>query len=74
MGLLHSHCIIVLRQMAIGKIPEKYLLLRWSAQARQDIYSGLNLKENSQNSFEASSGFIFRNYISRFAYEMSTRA
>ncbi|PKU60072.1 Protein FAR1-RELATED SEQUENCE 5 [Dendrobium catenatum] len=74
MGLLCSHCIIVLRQMAIGKIPEKYLLLRWSARARQDIYYGLNLKENSQNSFEASRGFIFRNYISRFAYEMSTRA
>ncbi|KAI0508043.1 hypothetical protein KFK09_014177 [Dendrobium nobile] len=31
MNLLYSHCIIVLRQMAIGKIPEKYLLLRWFA-------------------------------------------
>ncbi|PKU65247.1 Protein FAR1-RELATED SEQUENCE 5 [Dendrobium catenatum] len=29
MGLLCSHCIIVLRQMVFGKIPEKYLLLRW---------------------------------------------
>ncbi|PKU74056.1 hypothetical protein MA16_Dca011766 [Dendrobium catenatum] len=72
MDLLCSHYIIVLRQMVIRKIPEKYLLLRWSTRARKDIYSGQNLKVSSQNNSEASRRFIFRNHISKFAYEMST--
>ncbi|KAL0904396.1 hypothetical protein M5K25_026499 [Dendrobium thyrsiflorum] len=51
----------------------EYLLLRWSARDRKDIYSGQTLKGSAQNNSEASSGFIFGNYISRFAYQISTR-
>ncbi|PKU79046.1 hypothetical protein MA16_Dca000390 [Dendrobium catenatum] len=49
----------VLRQLDIVKNSEKYILLRWSAKARKCIYS---------------SGLIFRNHISKFAYQISTQA
>ncbi|KAL0906161.1 hypothetical protein M5K25_024631 [Dendrobium thyrsiflorum] len=71
MGLLCCHSMRVLRQLDIVKIPEKYLMLRWSAKARKSFYSGYGCLEKGTDS---GSGFIFRNHISRFAYQISTRA
>ncbi|KAL0927741.1 hypothetical protein M5K25_001947 [Dendrobium thyrsiflorum] len=71
MGLLCCHSMRVLRQLDIVKIPEKYLMLRWSAKARKSVYSGyVGLGKGT----DCGSGFIFRNHISRFAYQISTRA
>ncbi|KAL0920180.1 hypothetical protein M5K25_009298 [Dendrobium thyrsiflorum] len=71
MGLLCCHSMRVLRQLDIVKIPEKYLMLRWSAKARKSFYSGYGCLGKGTDS---GSGFIFRNHISRFAYQISTRA
>ncbi|KAL0926733.1 hypothetical protein M5K25_002978 [Dendrobium thyrsiflorum] len=71
MGLLCCHSMRVLRQLDIVKIPEKYLMMRWSAKARKSFYSGYGCLGKGSDS---GSGFIFRNHISRFAYQISTRA
>ncbi|KAL0926229.1 hypothetical protein M5K25_002441 [Dendrobium thyrsiflorum] len=71
MGLLCCHSMRVLRQLDIVKIPEKYLMLRWSAKARKSFYSGY---AGLGKGTDCGSGFIFRNHISRFAYQISTRA
>ncbi|PKU60697.1 Protein FAR1-RELATED SEQUENCE 9 [Dendrobium catenatum] len=72
MGLLCSHCLRVFKQLDMAKFPEKYLLLRWSARARQVFYSGYLLNSQRSNNFQSGRGFIFRNQVSRFAYQMST--
>ncbi|PKU68657.1 Protein FAR1-RELATED SEQUENCE 7 [Dendrobium catenatum] len=74
MGLLCSHCLRVFKQLDMAKFPEKYLLLRWSARARQVFYSGYFLNSQRSNNFQSGRGFIFRNQVSRFAYQMSTEA
>ncbi|PKU68465.1 Protein FAR1-RELATED SEQUENCE 9 [Dendrobium catenatum] len=74
MGLLCSHCLRVFKQLDMAKFPEKYLLLRWSARARQVFYSGYLLNSKRSNNFQGGRGFIFRNQVSRFAYQMSTEA
>ncbi|KAL0916162.1 hypothetical protein M5K25_013652 [Dendrobium thyrsiflorum] len=71
MGLLCCHSMRVLRQLDIVKIPEKYLMLRWSAKARKKFYSGYG---GLGKGTDSGSGFIFRNHINRFAYQISTRA
>ncbi|KAL0920105.1 hypothetical protein M5K25_009216 [Dendrobium thyrsiflorum] len=71
MGLLCCHSMRVLRQLDIVKIPLKYLMLRWSAKARKSFYSGY---AGLGKGTDCGSGFIFRNHISRFAYQISTRA
>ncbi|KAL0921233.1 hypothetical protein M5K25_008289 [Dendrobium thyrsiflorum] len=58
-------------QLDIVKISEKYIMLRWSAKARKSIYSGYG---GLGKGTDSGSGFIFRNHISRFAYQISTRA
>ncbi|KAL0925418.1 hypothetical protein M5K25_003744 [Dendrobium thyrsiflorum] len=71
MSLLCCHSMRVLRQLDIVKIPEKYLMMRWSAKARKSFYFGYGCLGKGSDS---GSGFIFRNHISRFAYQISTRA
>ncbi|KAL0912830.1 hypothetical protein M5K25_016239 [Dendrobium thyrsiflorum] len=71
MGLLCSHYMTVLRQLDIVKIPEKYRILRWSARAQKCICSS---HLGSSKGLDCGSGFIFRNHISRFAYQISIRA
>ncbi|PKU65356.1 hypothetical protein MA16_Dca022480 [Dendrobium catenatum] len=77
MGLLCSHYMRVIRQLDIVKIPLKYLLLRWSVIARKDIYAGLMVTTMGKNVSPYQEGYscmIFRNHLSRFAYQISTRA
>ncbi|KAL0917729.1 hypothetical protein M5K25_012815 [Dendrobium thyrsiflorum] len=77
MGILCSHLMRVFRQMDISKIPSQYLLLRWSARGRKDFYAGPTVNgmgNKPSQSNERGSGMIFRNHLSRFAYQISTRA
>ncbi|PKU60018.1 Protein FAR1-RELATED SEQUENCE 9 [Dendrobium catenatum] len=77
MGILYSHCMRVMRQLDIVNIPVKYLLPRWSANARKDLYSGGNISclgINACQPIEGSNNLMFINYICRFAYKISTEA
>ncbi|KAL0926448.1 hypothetical protein M5K25_002682 [Dendrobium thyrsiflorum] len=77
MGILCSHIMRVFRQLDISKIPSQYLLLRWSARGRKDFYAGptvTGMGNKPIHSNDGGSGMIFRNHLSRFAYQISTRA
>ncbi|KAL0925546.1 hypothetical protein M5K25_003892 [Dendrobium thyrsiflorum] len=77
MGILCSHIMRVFRQLDISKIPSQYLLLRWSARGRKDYYAGptvTGMGNKPIHSNDGGSGMIFRNHLSRFAYQISTRA
>ncbi|PKU83579.1 Protein FAR1-RELATED SEQUENCE 3 [Dendrobium catenatum] len=77
MSILCSHCMRVMRQLDIVNIYVKYLLPRWSACARKDLYSGGKIPcigINAGQPNEGSSNLMFRNYICRFAYKISTEA
>ncbi|KAL0904648.1 hypothetical protein M5K25_026777 [Dendrobium thyrsiflorum] len=77
MGMLCSHIMRVFRQLDICKISSQYLLLRWSARGRKDIYAGpiVNTMGNKPTQWkEGGTCMIFRNHLSRFAYQISTRA
>ncbi|KAL0910954.1 hypothetical protein M5K25_019051 [Dendrobium thyrsiflorum] len=77
MGILCSHIMRVFRQLDISKMPSQYLLLRWSARGRKDFYAGptvTGMGNKPIQSNDGGSGMIFRNHLSRFAYQISTRA
>ncbi|KAL0914138.1 hypothetical protein M5K25_017646 [Dendrobium thyrsiflorum] len=77
MGILCSHIMRVFRQLDISKIPSQYLLLRWSARGRKDYYAGptvTGMGNKPIHSNDGGSGMIFRNHLSRFAYQISKRA
>ncbi|PKU62114.1 Putative protein FAR1-RELATED SEQUENCE 10 [Dendrobium catenatum] len=77
MGLLCSHCMRVMRQLDIVNISQKYFLPRWSSIARKYLYSGrkiLSMRNNSCTSILRSRNMIFRNYICRIIYQISTEA
>ncbi|PKU63660.1 Protein FAR1-RELATED SEQUENCE 12 [Dendrobium catenatum] len=77
MGLLCSHCMRVMRQLDVINIPQKYLIPRWSSSAHKDLYSGLkiqHMRNNTCTSIQESQNIIFRNYICRFSYQISTEA
>ncbi|PKU60374.1 Protein FAR1-RELATED SEQUENCE 5 [Dendrobium catenatum] len=66
MGILCSHCMRVMRQLDIVNIPIKYLLPRWSDNARKDLYSDGKipcLGINACQPIEGSTNLMFRNYI-----------
>ncbi|KAL0907937.1 hypothetical protein M5K25_022394 [Dendrobium thyrsiflorum] len=76
MGIMCSHTMRVFRQLDIIKIPSHYLLLQWSVRARKDIYVGPTVSitgKNPSQSIEGGTSMIFRNHLSRFAYQISTR-
>ncbi|PKU84691.1 Protein FAR1-RELATED SEQUENCE 5 [Dendrobium catenatum] len=73
MGLLCSHCMRVFRQLDIVNIPKKYLLMRWSARAKKDIYAARMFIGTGKTS-EAGSGLSFRNHIIRFSYLIAAQA
>ncbi|XP_020588855.1 protein FAR1-RELATED SEQUENCE 5-like [Phalaenopsis equestris] len=66
-GLLCSHCLHVLNANNIAKIPEKYLLFRWSAKAKKYIYNSFGYKHmknsRAQMSGTTSRGIIFRHML-----------
>ncbi|KAI0507201.1 hypothetical protein KFK09_013323 [Dendrobium nobile] len=77
MGILCAYCMRVMRQLDSINIPIKYLLPRWSVNARKDLYSGGKIPSLCSNACQLISGdsnFIFRNYVCRFAYKISTEA
>ncbi|KAL0908951.1 hypothetical protein M5K25_023466 [Dendrobium thyrsiflorum] len=77
MGILCSHIMRVFRQLDICKIPSQYILFRWSARGRKDIYAGPTVNAMGNKPSQSSEGgtcMIFRNHLSRFAYQISTRA
>ncbi|KAL0910674.1 hypothetical protein M5K25_018751 [Dendrobium thyrsiflorum] len=77
MGILCSHTMRVFRQLDISKIPSQYLLLRWSARGRKDFYAGPTVNGMGNKPIQSNdggSGIIFKNHLSRFAYQISTRA
>ncbi|PKU77617.1 protein FAR1-RELATED SEQUENCE 5-like [Dendrobium catenatum] len=77
MGILCSHCMRVMSQLDVTNISQKYLIPRWSATARNDLYSGLNVQRMAKSLCTLNQGsrnMIFRNYVYRFAYQISTEA
>ncbi|PKU83819.1 hypothetical protein MA16_Dca025666 [Dendrobium catenatum] len=74
-SLLCFYCLRVIRKFDIINIPLKYLLMRWSARARKDIYFGqtMTCMGNKVTPSHGLEGKIFRNYFSRFTYQISTR-
>ncbi|PKU83331.1 Protein FAR1-RELATED SEQUENCE 9 [Dendrobium catenatum] len=77
MGLLCSHCMRVMRKLDVVNIPQKYLIPRLSSSARKDLYSRLKIQRMGNNTYtwnHVSHNMIFRNYICRFVYHISTEA
>lgn len=76
MGLLCAHCIRVLSHQDIIKIPKKCLNMRWSSRAKRDIYIGNTYRDFKELQIKsgASTGVIFHNHVSRYYYQINTKA
>ncbi|PKU82121.1 Protein FAR1-RELATED SEQUENCE 5 [Dendrobium catenatum] len=75
MGILCSHYLRVIRRLDIINIPPKYLLKRWSGRARKDLYSNRPLSSMVATGCPSDGigSMIFKNYFTRFAYQISSR-
>ncbi|XP_020592540.1 protein FAR1-RELATED SEQUENCE 5-like [Phalaenopsis equestris] len=76
MGLLCSHALFVLSLAKIKVIPEKYFLLRWSINAKRDMYNRFGCKELKDSGCNnvSSSSLIFSSCSQKFAYKLINRA
>ncbi|XP_020595597.1 protein FAR1-RELATED SEQUENCE 5-like [Phalaenopsis equestris] len=77
-GLLCSHFLRILNANNITKIPEKYLLFRWSAKAKKYINNNFEYKHmknpRAQISGTTSRGILFQSHAQKFAYQLINKA
>ncbi|XP_020585155.1 protein FAR1-RELATED SEQUENCE 5-like [Phalaenopsis equestris] len=76
MGMLCSHALRVLNFLHIKKIHVKYLLLRWSENAKKYVYnsSGYMHLQQSQFSHDIKGDLIFQAHMQKAAYQCTQKA
>ncbi|XP_020598367.1 protein FAR1-RELATED SEQUENCE 5-like [Phalaenopsis equestris] len=76
MGLLCAHALRVLNFLHIKKIPDKYLLLRWSANVKRDVYNNDAYKhfQQSQIMNDGKGSLIFETHMQKMSYLCTNKA
>ncbi|PKA51769.1 Protein FAR1-like sequence 5 [Apostasia shenzhenica] len=72
MGILCLHALKAFSLKNIARIPDKYIMKRWTKEARKGIY---NLGQSEQSQPEnMESDFVYLNHVSRYCYDLATRS
>ncbi|XP_020596491.1 protein FAR1-RELATED SEQUENCE 1-like, partial [Phalaenopsis equestris] len=76
MGVLCAHSLRVLNFLHIKKIPDKYLLLRWSENAKRDVYNSSRYMhlQQSQSSNNIQGDLLFEAHMQKVAYQCTRKA
>lgn len=70
MGILCLHALKAFSLKNIARIPDKYIIKRWTKEARKRIY--IDCRSSQQKHMEPNS--VYLNHVGRYCYDLATRS